>query len=33
MRGLGWQPRLTIQQAVRSTMEYLQSNRHLLDAR
>lgn len=33
MRGLGWRPRLTIQQAVVRTVEYLQSNQGILAAR
>jgi UDP-glucose 4-epimerase len=33
IRALGWQPRLTIQQAVVRTVEYLQSNREVLLAR
>jgi len=33
MRGLGWQPRLSIRDSVIKTLEYLQANRWLLDAR
>ena len=33
MRALGWQPRLTIQQAVGRTIEYLQANQQILTAR
>jgi UDP-glucose 4-epimerase len=33
MRALGWRPKLTIQQAVVRTVEYLQANQELLDAR
>jgi UDP-glucose 4-epimerase len=33
MRALGWQPRLTIQQAVIRTVEFLQSNQQILVAR
>ena len=33
LRGLGWTPELTIQQAVVRTVEYLQSNAGLLEAR
>jgi UDP-glucose 4-epimerase len=30
MRSLGWRPKLTIKEAVRKTLQYLQSNRELL---
>lgn len=33
IRSLGWQPTLTIQQAVVRTVDYLLENRHLVDAR
>jgi UDP-glucose 4-epimerase len=33
MRSLGWRPRLTIQQSVVRTVEYLQANQHILSAR
>jgi UDP-glucose 4-epimerase len=33
MRALGWRPKLTIQQAVVRTVEYLQTNREILSAR
>ena len=33
MRGLGWRPKLTIQQSVIRTVEYLQANQHILAAR
>jgi UDP-glucose 4-epimerase len=33
IRGLGWKPKLTIQQGVIRTLEYLQENRWLLDER
>ena len=33
IRALGWQPRLTIQQAVGKTVEYLQANQQILTAR
>ena len=33
IRALGWRPRLTIQQAVVRTVDYLQSNREILAAR
>lgn len=33
MRALGWEPRLTIQQAVVRTIAYLEANQHLLAAR
>jgi UDP-glucose 4-epimerase len=33
MRGLGWRPKLTIQQSVVRTVEYLQANQHILSAR
>jgi UDP-glucose 4-epimerase len=33
MRALGWQPRLTIRQAVERTVDYLTANPRLLDAR
>jgi len=33
MRELGWRPKLTIQQAVVRTVEYLQANREILSAR
>jgi UDP-glucose 4-epimerase len=33
IRALGWTPRLTIQQAVVRTVEYLQANQHILTAR
>jgi len=33
MRGLGWRPKLTIQQSVLRTVEYLQANQHILAAR
>jgi len=33
MRGLGWRPKLTIQQSVVRTVEYLQANLHILSAR
>ena len=33
MRALGWQPRLTIQQAVIRTIAYLEANQRLLAAR
>jgi len=33
MRSLGWRPRLTIQQSVVRTVEYLQANQHILAAR
>ena len=33
MRALGWRPRLTIQQAVVRTVDYLRSNPQILDAR
>jgi UDP-glucose 4-epimerase len=33
MRALGWLPKLTIQQQVVQTVEYLQANQHILSAR
>ena len=33
MRSLGWRPKLTIQQQVVRTVEYLQANQHILSAR
>jgi UDP-glucose 4-epimerase len=33
MRSLGWRPKLTIQESVVRTMEYLQANQHILSAR
>jgi len=33
MRGLGWRPKLTIQQSVVRTVEYLRANQHILSAR
>ena len=33
MRGLGWRPKLTIQQSVVRTVEYLQANQRILSAR
>jgi len=33
MRALGWRPKLTIQQSVVRTVEYLQANQHILSAR
>jgi UDP-glucose 4-epimerase len=33
IRGLGWRPKLTIQQAVLRTVEYLQANQEILAAR
>jgi UDP-glucose 4-epimerase len=33
LRALGWRPRLTIQQAVVRTVEYLQSNQAMLAVR
>ena len=33
MRSLGWRPRLTIQQSVVRTVEYLRANQHILSAR
>jgi UDP-glucose 4-epimerase len=33
MRSLGWQPQLTIRQGVIRTVEYLQNNRWVLEAR
>ena len=33
IRALGWKPKLSIKKAVERTVDYLQSNAHLLDAR
>jgi len=30
IRGLGWEPRFTIEQGVRNTIAYLEANRHVL---
>jgi nucleoside-diphosphate-sugar epimerase len=33
MRALGWQPKLTIRQGIVRTLEYLETNLSLLEAR